>query len=59
MLLRHDFSARACLRLPGASTTIGQSAGWAALAGLIGLAFVIGGDTSMDTYKKILEGDLA
>eukprot|EP00964_Phaeocystis_antarctica_P141403 scaffold106435_cov72-Phaeocystis_antarctica.AAC.3 len=34
-----SFSARACLRLPGASGSLGQSVGWAALAGQIGLVF--------------------
>ena len=35
-------SARACLRLPRASASLGQSAAWAALAGHIGLVFHIG-----------------
>ena len=33
------FSARACLRLPRAPARLNQTAGWAALAGHIGLDF--------------------
>ena len=35
------FRVRSCLRLPQASVSLGQSAGWAALAGHTGLGFDI------------------
>ena len=45
-------SAGPCLRLPGASGSLGQSAAWAALAGHIGLVFHIGAVQRMRTVTR-------